>query len=376
MVLAGLTAAQTITLKLDQGGIATIRYDASQVCTRSAAPNTHTPQDNPALQRLLPLNITDPMEEEAEYADAVAAATPVRPQDLLDAALGMPPHTAPPSPCDALLRIPKVALMFLTPGALAHERLWSAFFSSVTGAVPASLVQDVASDGWFGSLRRDRLAALQRTCGAQAADTQRGLVDRQFLFSLHVHHHPRYAGYPPESLFHQRVIPVLMDAERYAGVVVSHNTTRSRAHHSLTDAERLLLAEALRQPLNQRFVLVSETTLPLYSGPLLYAQAMAETHSRLQGCYGKDTLLVRLTWKCGKCASATHQGNLERWDPRMETPRFSQQHWRKTSQWFSVTRRHAAALVSDREVNDAFERFCKPHTNEETGLPITCSSNV
>lgn len=71
----------------------------------------------------------------------------------------------------------------------------------------------------------------------------------------------------------------------------------SRAHHSLTDAERLLLAEALREPRNQRFLLVSETTLPLYSGPLLYAQAMAEQHSRVQGCQRKDVMVVRC-WRC------------------------------------------------------------------------------
>lgn len=152
---------------------------------------------------------------------------------------------------------------------------------------------------------------------------------------------------------------------------------RRRAHHSLTDAERLLLAEALREPLNQRFLLVSETTLPLYSGALMYAQALAEPRSRMQGCHRKDVLVVCWLLPCQICElNSTEQGNLERWDPRMETPRFTKAHWRKTSQWFAATRRHAIVLVRDREVNDVFERFCKPHINAETGLPITCSSNV
>lgn len=177
--------------------------------------NTLAPKANPALQRLLPLNISSAIEGEADYADVLATATAVRPQDLLDAALGMPLHQLPRSPCDALVHIPKVAIMFLTPGRLAHERLWRSFFSSVTGALPAQLVHDTAQGGWFGSLRRDRLRALQRACGAQAADAQHSLVDRQFLFTLYVHHHPRFAGYPPDSLFHQRSIPVLMNAKRY-----------------------------------------------------------------------------------------------------------------------------------------------------------------
>lgn len=221
-MLVGLAAAQTITLKLEQGGIATIRFDAHEVvvvCSITSAAQHHKQQavDNPALQRLLPLNITEPTGDETEYSDALATATPVLPQALLDAALSFPPHRLPPSPCDALLHIPKVALMFLTPGILAHERLWSAFFSSVTGALPAALVQDVAQGGWFGSLRRSRLSTLQHVCGAQAADASRSLVQRQFLFTLYVHHHPRYAGYPPESLFFQHGIPVLMDAKRYGG---------------------------------------------------------------------------------------------------------------------------------------------------------------
>lgn len=226
VVLASLTVAQhTITLKLVQDGIATIRYDPAQV--RNACPrpvvednpqHLNTPQDNPALQALLPLNITAAIGDEAEYADAQATATPVRPQNLLDAALGMPIHHRPPTPCDALLHIPKVALMFLTPGRLTHERLWTSFFSSVTGALPAQLVHREAQGGWFGSLRHDRLRAMQRACGSHAADTQRGWVDRQFLFTVYVHHHPRFPSYSPDSLFYQREIPILMTAKRYAAL--------------------------------------------------------------------------------------------------------------------------------------------------------------
>lgn len=93
--------------------------------------------------------------------------------------------------------------------------------------------------------------------------------------------------------------------------------------------------------------------------------------------------MERTSWWCvtGSCTAVINlqkrgQGNLERWDPRMQTPRFTQAHWRKTSQWFAATRQHAVVVVTDREVNDAFERFCKPHMNQQTGLPITCSSNV
>lgn len=42
--------------------------------------------------------------------------------------------------------------------------------------------------------------------------------------------------------------------------------------HSLVDAARALLAAALENPRNQRFFLISESTLPLYSPLLWYSQ--------------------------------------------------------------------------------------------------------
>ena len=43
--------------------------------------------------------------------------------------------------------------------------------------------------------------------------------------------------------------------------------------HSLVDASRVLLAAAFANPRNQRFVLLSDSTLPLYSPMLWYSQA-------------------------------------------------------------------------------------------------------
>lgn len=47
-------------------------------------------------------------------------------------------------------------------------------------------------------------------------------------------------------------------------LVVRLNTTRGYAQHVLAEAEALLLAAALSDPLNTKFVLVSETSIPLY----------------------------------------------------------------------------------------------------------------
>ena len=50
------------------------------------------------------------------------------------------------------------------------------------------------------------------------------------------------------------------------------------------DAERRLLQAALRDPLNQRFVLLSEACLPIYPPQLLWAQLMGEQKARVNAC--------------------------------------------------------------------------------------------
>ena len=50
------------------------------------------------------------------------------------------------------------------------------------------------------------------------------------------------------------------------------------------EAERRLLQAALREPLNQRFVLLSEACLPIYPPHLLWAQLLAEARARVNAC--------------------------------------------------------------------------------------------
>jgi hypothetical protein len=49
-------------------------------------------------------------------------------------------------------------------------------------------------------------------------------------------------------------------------------------------AERLLIQKALLDPDNQRFVLLSESCIPLYPPQTVYQQLMAESRSRINGC--------------------------------------------------------------------------------------------
>ncbi len=53
-------------------------------------------------------------------------------------------------------------------------------------------------------------------------------------------------------------------------------------------AEVLLVQAALGDPLNQRFVLLSESCIPLYPAATVYAQLMSEGRSRVNTCPAGD----------------------------------------------------------------------------------------
>lgn len=53
---------------------------------------------------------------------------------------------------------------------------------------------------------------------------------------------------------------------------------------SMIDAARTLLAVALADPLNIKFILLSETDVPLYPPTLIYQQLVSEPLSRMDAC--------------------------------------------------------------------------------------------
>ncbi|GMJ14567.1 hypothetical protein like AT1G11940 [Hibiscus trionum] len=136
------------------------------------------------------------------------------------------------------------------------------------------------------------------------------------------------------------------------GFVFDESTSRSRFFHnrqltdsiqvawgesSMIEAERLLLANALEDPANQRFVLLSDSCVPLYNFSYIYRYLMASPRSFVDSF---------LDLKDG------------RYHPKMSTviPRSK---WIKGSQWISLIRSHAEVVVDDEVVLPVFKKFCK-----------------
>ena len=60
---------------------------------------------------------------------------------------------------------------------------------------------------------------------------------------------------------------------------------------------------ALEDPLNERFVLLSESCIPLYPAPMVWAQLLSEPRSRINACTNSSNPKDgerRMTYRCGR----------------------------------------------------------------------------
>ncbi|CAE5962431.1 unnamed protein product [Arabidopsis arenosa] len=105
---------------------------------------------------------------------------------------------------------------------------------------------------------------------------------------------------------------------------------------SMIAAERLLLASALEDPSNQRFVLLSDSCVPLYDFGYIYRYLVSSPKSFVDSFLDKDK---RYTMKM--------------------FPVIRKEKWRKGSQWISLIRSHAEVIVNDDTVFPVFQKFCK-----------------
>ncbi|KAK3029971.1 hypothetical protein RJ639_038776 [Escallonia herrerae] len=178
-------------------------------------------------------------------------------------------------------KVPKVAFMFLTRGPLPLMPLWERFFH--------------------------------------------GQSEKQF--SIYVHALPGYElNVTNTSVFHRRQIS-------------SKNVEWGSV--SLADAERRLLANALLDFSNERFVLLSESCIPVYNFQTVYEYLIGSVHNFVEsyddpGPYGRG-----------------------RYSRHMQ-PHIMLSDWRKGSQWFELNRTLAIKIVSDTKYYTIFRKYCTP----------------
>ncbi|OWM87124.1 glycosyltransferase BC10-like [Punica granatum] len=177
-------------------------------------------------------------------------------------------------------RVPKIAFMFLTKGPLPFAPLWERFFKGNEG-----------------------------------------------LYSIYMHSLPSYvADNPPTSVFYKRQIP---------------SKVAEWGMMSMCDAERRLLANALLDLSNERFILLSESCIPVQNFTTAYSYISHSRYSFMgsfdeNGPYGRG-----------------------RYNPNM-APEVNLTEWRKGAQWFEVNRELAVAIIQDSKYYPKFKKFCRP----------------
>ncbi|XP_065869729.1 glycosyltransferase BC10 [Euphorbia lathyris] len=177
-------------------------------------------------------------------------------------------------------RVPKVAFMFLTRGPLPLMPLWDRFF--------------------------------------------RG-HDKYFTIYVHT---PRnfVLNVSRDSPFYRRQIPS-KDVE-WGSV-------------SLVDAEKRLLSNALLDFSNERFILLSESCIPVYNFPTIYRYLIHSKYSFVES-YDDPSRYGRGRYN------------------RKMLPDIKLYQWRKGSQWFEIQRALAAYMVADTKYYTIFKKYCRP----------------
>ncbi|KAG0496509.1 hypothetical protein HPP92_001027 [Vanilla planifolia] len=177
-------------------------------------------------------------------------------------------------------RVPKVAFMFLTRGPLPFTPLWDRFFKGHEG-----------------------------------------------LYSVYVHALPDYKfNVSKNSSFYKRQIP--SEDVQWGSI-------------TLLDAEKRLLANALLDFSNERFVLLSESCIPVFNFPTVYEYLINSAQSFVQS-YDDDSPRGR-----------------GRYNTRMR-PAILLSQWRKGSEWFELNRKLAIDIVADYKYHRIFQKHCRP----------------
>ncbi|KAM1666487.1 hypothetical protein ACFX1X_046115 [Malus domestica] len=145
-------------------------------------------------------------------------------------------------------------------------------------------------------------------------------------FSIYIHSEPGFVFDEPttrSAFFHDRQL--------------NNSIQVGWGESSMIEAERILLQEALRDPANLRFVLLSDSCVPLYNFSYIYNYTISSPKSFV------DSFV---------------DGHAFRYDPKM-APTIPKEKWRKGSQWIALVRRHAEIIVNDKTVFPVFRKLCK-----------------
>ncbi|WOK98481.1 hypothetical protein Cni_G07193 [Canna indica] len=229
-------------------------------------------------------------------------------------------------------------LLVLVISVATYQQIWSSHEDRISyRPPPANLMHNMSDEQLFRhALSVSRMKDKYRSGGSRKIafmflTAQRmhltPLWDQYFeghegLYSIYIH--SEQGDYALNSVFYRRQIPSRKVSEK--------------SSFSAIDAARRLLANALLDLSNERFVLLSETCIPLYNYSFTYDYLI---NSKLSFVEAFDE---------------PGPGARGRYSPKL-APELSLSQWRKGAPWFEVHRTVAVAIVNDTELYAKFDRL-------------------
>ncbi|KAJ8492264.1 hypothetical protein OPV22_013985 [Ensete ventricosum] len=240
------------------------------------------------------------------------------PQLLLQPSAPSQSAASPSSPPRSVSAKPCIGLKeFVEPDVIMHdmtdeELLWRASMVPKIQKRPFSRPPKVA----FLFLTKDHLPL--------APLWEKFFDGNEGFYSIYVHASTFNGSAPKRSVFHGRKVP--SKAVQWGGM-------------NMMEAERRLLANALLDVSNQRFVLLSEACIPLFNFPTIYSYLINST---------------KIYVEAYDLPGPTARG---RYIMKMK-PLLKLEQWRKGSQWFEMDRSQAIEVISDDKYFPLFQRHC------------------
>ena len=238
-----------------------------------------------------------------------------------------------------------------------HQSAWAAWFKTAEGLIPHPALWGNETEADTATARPPvpttaactpaAVARLEAACGKKNGKKRASSpLSSQALFSVYTHAAPDWPGFAPDSLF--------------AGTLIPTRIAASWGGHDLVDVTRALLKAALADPRNARFALLSESGVPIYPAPVVWAALTQNPLSRINACpnpWNDEKRWHPDFGRGGPGVAVSADGSTSGTAPL--GPPLPRSSWRKSSQWSVLTRAHASLVAEDTAVDPLFRAICR-----------------
>lgn len=142
-------------------------------------------------------------------------------------------------------------------------------------------------------------------------------------FSIYVHTHPNFR-FPQNSFFYGKQLSVMEDV-KWGGISQIRGMKR-------------LVRDALNDPLNAWFLLMSESCIPLHPFPVFRNNLLKFDKSIVNACdFGANVMETEARWR-----------------PSLDQVGLNKTVWRKSANWFAMNRKHSLIFTEENKLENAW----------------------